>query len=825
MVKLCTNTYPTNSEYECYFQEYKFPLSDFQKYAIEAIVKEQHVLVTAHTGSGKTLPAEFAINHLVKQNKKVIYTSPIKALSNQKYSEFRRKYPHISFGLMTGDIKINPDADVLIMTTEILMNSLFIQGSENVSDLEFNININNELACVVFDEVHYINDQDRGQTWEKTILMLPKHIQMVMLSATIDSPERFAKWAERDDPTKEVYLASTHKRVVPLTHYGYLTNTESSIKLLKDKALEKDVRNNIHKLIKIQDEHGKFNNDGYKSLARLTKMFNQKSMYVKRKHVLNNLSSFLHENNMLPAIAFVFSRKMVEQCASEITVPLLEDDSKIPYNVANECEQIVRKLPNFKEYLELPEYNTLVKLLEKGIGIHHSGMIPILREIVEIMISKNYIKLLFATESFAIGLDCPIKTAIFSSTTKFDGRSHRTLLSHEYTQMAGRAGRRGIDKVGHVVHCNNLFDLPLQNDYELMLNGNPQSLISKFRISYGLVFNLIKNGKFTIGEFSDFIHHSMISNELRDEMKHQNNVIQEITNKQQSFDENTSSLKTNPIVCKRYNEICNTIQNSKNKQRKHLEKEKSRILQENPNCKNDAKLYNDFEELTSQIHQETEQLYFLEHFVEDKLESLCEVLIQEEFLTKTENNYTFCEKGEISSNIAEIHPLIISNMLLHNNWFSSMNVNEIAAILSLFTDVNVAKEEKTSFPQSENKEILNTMVYLQEQFEYYDTIEQNSHIRSGLEYDDVLCFDMPELVEKWCYCDDEQQCKYFLQNDAAHKGISPGDFTKALLKISNIVRELSVCAEKMNQIECLHKLSQVDGKLLKYITTSQSLYI
>ena len=233
---------------------------------------------------------------------------------------------------------------------------------------------------------------------------------------------------------------------------------------------------------------------------------------------------------MLPAIAFVFSRKMVEQCASEITVPLLEDDSKIPYNVANECEQIVRKLPNFKEYLELPEYNTLVKLLEKGIGIHHSGMIPILREIVEIMISKNYIKLLFATESFAIGLDCPIKTAIFSSVTKFDGRSHRTLLSHEYTQMAGRAGRRGIDKVGHVVHCNNLFDLPFQNDYELMLNGNPQSLISKFRISYGLVFNLIKNGKFTIGEFSDFIHHSMISSELRDEIKHQNNVIQDNTN-------------------------------------------------------------------------------------------------------------------------------------------------------------------------------------------------------------------------------------------------------------------------------------------------------
>ena len=825
MVKLCTDTYPTNSEYECYFQDYKFPLSDFQKYAIEAIVKEQHVLVTAHTGSGKTLPAEFAINHLVKQNKKVIYTSPIKALSNQKYSEFRRKYPHISFGLMTGDIKINPDADVLIMTTEILMNSLFIQDNENVSSLEFNININEELACVVFDEVHYINDQDRGQTWEKTILMLPKHIQMVMLSATIDSPERFAKWAERDDPTKEVYLASTLKRVVPLTHYGYLTNTESSIKLLKDKETEKNVRKNIHKLIKLQDEHGKFQIDGYKSLSKMTKLFSQKSMFVKRKHVLNNLSHFLHNNNMLPAIAFIFSRKMVEQCASEITVPLLEDDSKIPYTVAKECEQIVRKLPNFEEYLALPEYVTLVKLLEKGVGIHHSGMIPILREIVEIMISKNYIKLLFATESFAIGLDCPIKTAIFTSTTKFDGRSQRMLMSHEYTQMAGRAGRRGIDKIGHVVHCNNLFDLPLQNDYELMLNGKPQSLVSKFRISYGLVFNLIKNGKINTEHFLDFVHHSMISNELRTEIQREQNIIAELTAKHHSMDEKTLFLKTLPIVCKRYNEIRNLLPQSKNKQRKQLEIEEKRILSENPTCKTDAKIYDEFDEVNEKIEREKEELYYLEHYVQDKIESLCDVLITEDFLMKNENDYSFCERGTIASHIAEIHPLIVSNMLLHNNWFSNMDVNEIASLLSLFTDVNVDKDEKTSFPSSENPEILDGMIFLQEQFEKYEAIENNSHIYSGLEYNDVLCFDMPELVDKWCSCENERECKYVLQNNVAQKGISPGDFTKALLKVSNIVRELSVCAEKMNQIECLHKLSQIDGKILKYITTSQSLYI
>ena len=239
MVKLCTEEYTNDEKYREYFDNYDFPLSDFQKYAIEAIVEGHHALVTAHTGSGKTLPAEFALNYFVAKGKRLIYTSPIKALSNQKYSEFSRKYPHISFGLMTGDIKLNPDADVLIMTTEILMNALFLQTLRKkegqVSSLEFNIDINEELACVVFDEVHYINDADRGQTWEKTILMLPKHIQMIMLSATIDAPEKFAKWAEREDDSKIVYLASTNKRVVPLTHYGYLTCNESYIKLLKNK--------------------------------------------------------------------------------------------------------------------------------------------------------------------------------------------------------------------------------------------------------------------------------------------------------------------------------------------------------------------------------------------------------------------------------------------------------------------------------------------------------------------------------------------------------------------------------------------------------------
>ena len=179
MVFICDKPFENDSKFLDHFQVFPFPLSDFQKYSIEAIVEGHHALVCAPTGSGKTLPAEFAIQFFKNKGKKVVYTSPIKALSNQKYYEFTQKYPHISFGLFTGDIKTNPDADVLIMTTEILMNYLFTLNNHAPSDetnLQFQLNIQTDLGCVIFDEVHYINDADRGKNWEQTILMLPRHM-------------------------------------------------------------------------------------------------------------------------------------------------------------------------------------------------------------------------------------------------------------------------------------------------------------------------------------------------------------------------------------------------------------------------------------------------------------------------------------------------------------------------------------------------------------------------------------------------------------------------------------------------------------------------
>ena len=836
MVYICDKPYPHSSEYDQYFEQYPYPLSDFQKYAIQSIVEGNHVLVTAHTGSGKTLPAEFSIQHFVSLGKKVIYTSPIKALSNQKFSEFSKKYPHISFGLMTGDIKTNPDANVLIMTTEILMNALFIHNTKNkeIKNLQFQIDIENELGCVVFDEVHYINDADRGQTWEKTIMMLPKHIQMIMLSATIDDPERFAKWAERGDQSKQVWLASTNKRVVPLSHYGYLAIPEGTFKTIKDKTLEKDIRDATQTLIPLQNDRGVFQESGYKILAKMLPLFEKRQIRVQRKFLLNNLALFLRDREMLPAICFVFSRKQVEQCALEITVPVLEDDSKIPYIVRRECEQIVRKFSNYHEYLELPEYNTVVSLLEKGIGIHHSGMIPVLREIVEIMISKKYIKILFATESFAIGLDCPIKTAVFSGMTKFDGSNERLLLAHEYTQMAGRAGRRGLDTVGYVVHCNNLFHLPTAKEYQNILAGKPQTLVSKFRISYSLILNLIKNGKTRSNDFAQFVQNSMMNGEIEKNIQAQNNYIDSILLDLSKMESQKEVLTTPYELCLNIIEKEEKLKTAVNKRRKELERDIQSFKEEYKTWNSDLTFAKKYMELQTEYTNEKSRLKHLHEYIDEQCNRISDVLLKYGFITievqdveKVQDVEIFklTPLGEIASSIGEIHPLVLSEWIQKWNWFSDFDVVSMIGLFVCFCDVKVDEQYKMSFPHTENSWLKKRIEELRESYLHYEHCEEEANIHTGIDYINALNYDMTDFVINWCFCSTEMECKGFIQNNLAEKGISVGDFCKAILKISTIGKELSVIAETMGEMECLFKLSQIDGYILKYITTAQSLYV
>jgi len=839
MVKICDTTiYPEESDamYADYFASFGFPLSPFQKYAIEAIVEGNHVLVTAHTGSGKTLPAEFAIQHFVGGGKRVIYTSPIKALSNQKYYEFSKKYPHISFGLLTGDIKTNPEADVLIMTTEILMNALFrkdVSGSPGAPGAELGLNfqmdIDTELGCVVFDEVHYINDADRGQVWEKTILMLPPHIQMVMLSATIDAPERFAEWCERNGAGgKQVYLASTSHRVVPLTHYGFLTVTENLFKGMKDKALEKDLRDNTNRLITLRTDRGQYVESGYKDLKRILGVFEDRDVFLKRKAVLNNLALFLRDREMLPAIAFVFSRKNVELCAQEITVPLLEFDSKVAYTVARECEQIVRKLPNFREYLELPEYQTLVALLEKGIGIHHSGMIPILREIVELMISKKYIKLLFATESFAIGLDCPIKTAIFTSLTKYDGSGERYLLSHEYTQMAGRAGRRGIDTIGHVVHCNNLFPLPSSGEYNTMLCGSPQKLVSKFKISYSVILGYLGKSEepVSLNTFVQFVEKSMILNEIAKEKAHQIKVIGELEEQIAKKGQMMELLHIPTTICRDYLDIETRVKNTVNKKRKDLERQMQQMRDANRNIVENCKTVREYDTLVAKKIKEEYDLAGVSRYITDQVKNVVDILAGVGFIELgSDDTYVPTYLGKMAADVAEIHPVVFIQLLEQTSQFAKFSPKQLVGLFSCFTDIKVAQDMKLGCPNSKDPLLQNTVEKMEKLFGGLADREHERAMDTGINYNSALMYDLMDQIAEWCDCETEQDCKYYIQQVLGEKGISAGDFSKGILKIATITKELGSLCEKHGHIELQHKLASIGPMILKYITTNQSLYV
>jgi len=845
MVKICSTSYLKKDEeiYQEHFDMFPFPLSPFQKHSIEAIVTGNHILVTAHTGSGKTLPAEFAIEYFVKRKgdkrRRVIYTSPIKALSNQKFYEFTKKFPDISFGILTGDLKANPDADVLIMTTEILQNTLYRRKNPTTTTtslqnagkslLAFDMDIENELACVIFDEVHYINDQDRGKVWEETIMMLPLQVQMVMLSATIDSPEKFALWCENRDKTddkKTVFLASTYERVVPLTHYSFITSNSAIFKILKDKEKEQEVKNVTNKLITIQTAGGKFEEENFQRVKKTLKLMETKNVYVKRQHVLNNVCKHMVENEMLPALCFVFSRKALEVCANEITVPLLEFDSKVGYTVKRECEQIIRKLPNYQEYLELPEYHNMVALLEKGIAIHHAGVMPVLREMVELLYAKGYIKLLFATETFAVGINMPTKTVLFTDINKFDGSGMRMLHSHEYTQQAGRAGRRGIDTVGHVIHLTNLFKNTDTMEFRQMMGGKPQTLVSKFKISFNLILNLLDAGD---SDFARFANNSMIQDSILSEMSVTYKKITEISTEIEVLNNSLDHCRTPRQIVQEYIDISEKHVHAANKKRKDIDRRMQEIQSNHKFLEQDKQTLIKYNAKCDEMARLSDRLDDTNKFIAENVDKVTDILISKRFLEKplvdestNKPIHKLTIKGTIASHIREMHCLVMAE-LVDKNELQSLTAQELVSLFSCFTNVTVPEDLSCIVPNAPTQQIRDLVLKCRTMYNEYLDLETEKQINTGTDYN--IHFELLRYVYDWTMAESAQECKLVLQTLSQDKEVFLGEFVKALLKINNISSELEKVAEYIGNIELLHKLREIPQLTLKYVATNQSLYV
>ena len=827
MVFICNETFSNENDeiYKKHFETFPFPLSDFQKHSIKATVEGNHSLITAHTGSGKTLPAEFAIQYFTNQGKKVIYTSPIKALSNQKLHDLSEKFPSISFGLLTGDTKHNPEADVLIMTTEILRNTLFQRqinkDNENADSLlYFTMDVETDLACVIFDEIHYIDDPERGSVWEQSIIMLPKHVQMIMLSATIDKPELFAEWIEKKKE-KIVVLSGTNKRVVPLNHYGFITTQPNYIDNIKNQKDKKMVQDVVNKFVLLKQQGNDIDETGYHKIKKVEGYLENNKSWVPRKNVLNTLAGELKEKDMLPAICFVFSRRNVEVCAKEIDIQLHEDGSTIPSTIENECRQLlVRKLTNWREYVRLPEYNTIVKLLEKGVAIHHAGILPIFREMIEMMFEKKYIKMLFATETFAVGINMPTKTVIFSGLTKYNGSVMRYLESHEYTQMAGRAGRRGIDKIGYVIHCNNLFDYPTLLDYRTMMSGSPKKIKSRFRISYNLILNIMHNEP---DKLVEFIEKSLMQEDIESQIKNTNLEIGIVDEQLENINKGLMMLSTPINILEQYNKLTSTIHQYGNKDRKKKTKEIKQMEENNPKIKQDLNFLIERNQVKQLYLDHKKFKSYAEGYVKESVDLVMSILKQENFVDQ-ENKIT--EKGICATYMQEIHGLVFSDLYFSTEGFKNFSSKEIVGLLSCFTDIRIKEEERRQSydSQEENNEYYENIINsVKPTMEKYEDLEVKRKINTGTSY--YSHYDLVNYMIEWCEGDSELIAKTILCRLKYDENIFIGEFIKAILKINNVVKEIEKVAILLNNVELMHKLQEVPSLTLKHVVTKQSLYL
>ncbi|OCU02521.1 exosome RNA helicase MTR4 isoform X1 [Xenopus laevis] len=442
-------------------KEYPFILDAFQREAILCIDNNQSVLVSAHTSAGKTVCAEYAIALALREKQRVIFTSPIKALSNQKYREMYEEFQDV--GLMTGDVTINPTASCLVMTTEILRSMLY-RGSE----------VMREVAWVIFDEIHYMRDAERGVVWEETIILLPDNVHYVFLSATIPNARQFAEWIchLHKQPCHVIY---TDYRPTPLQHYIFPAGGDG-----------------LHLVV---DENGDFREDNFNTAMQVLRdagdsaKGDQKGRKGGTKGPSNvfKIVKMIMERNFQPVIIFSFSKKDCEAYALQM--------SKLDFNTDEEKKMVEEVFNNAIDCLsdedkKLPQVEHVLPLLKRGIGIHHGGLLPILKETIEILFSEGLLKALFATETFAMGINMPARTVLFTSARKFDGKDFRWISSGEYIQMSGRAGRRGMDERGIVILMVDEKMSPTIG--KQLLKGSADPLNSAFHLTYNMVLNLLR---------------------------------------------------------------------------------------------------------------------------------------------------------------------------------------------------------------------------------------------------------------------------------------------------------------------------------------------
>ena len=767
---------------------FPFKCDTFQLHAINSIEKDNHVLISVPTSSGKTCCAEYAIHYNIKKNKRIIYTSPIKSLSNEKYKEFKEKNI-CSVGLLTGDNKINPDADLLIVTAEILRNALF----KTTDNTDFTDLLNN-VGCVIMDEVHFINEPERGKVWEESLILLDDSIQLVLLSATIDRVDSFAKWLQ-SIKKKQLSLITSTKRIIPLTHSLFVSN----------------------ELYKILDNNDKFDDIVYYETKKIyDKMRKDERIKISETTQINKLVNYIKQNDLLQTIFFSFSRNKCEEYANSVQLNLIDPlEQTEAINIFDSNIAPYRKI-----YESLPQFIQMKKLIQKGVAFHHSGLIPILKEIVEIIFKKGLIKILFATETFAVGVNMPTRTVVFTNLSKTTNGGRRFLNTAEYKQMAGRAGRRGLDTNGNVI-LMTMYEYPDLLDLKSVMIKTMPHIESKFRIDYDYCLKTLNS---TNTNPIELFNSSLLSTEIDSSYKSDLNIFNELQTKLEQINQ----VKIEPDILQK----CDKIFSKKNlhnnlgfavkvsqKEQKEIDKLRKSIPNEILNK------YSEIKSLEEEVNKYSNKLNLYKQYITNETEKVYEILSHNKFIEKSVDvdvGVNLTTKGIIASNVNDCNGILLAEMI-SQGVFDNLDTYEIISILSIFTSPPKTDSDDIFISNNLNKEFEKIKSIVSE----YNKCEKN--VGFYLENEDYwsLTNKYIDLVMNWVKTDitDFEKLRKTTLQLLFDIGEYEGNFVKNMLKIYNIISNLKTICNIIKRFDLLQKIEKVDELILKDIVNVNSLYL
>ncbi|ADO67416.1 putative superfamily II RNA helicase [Cafeteria roenbergensis virus] len=757
------------NKYESKYRQFSFELDHFQKYACEGIDNNENVFVAVATGSGKTVPAEYAIAKAMSENKKVVYISPIKALSNQKYKDFSEEISDI--GIMTGDNKVNPGASLVIMTAEIFRNSLYRAKWKVPVTVDSYFFDPTQVKYVILDEIHYINDKDRGKVWEEILMLLPDNTQLTLLSATIDKPEILAGWIGLKQQ-KNTRLITQYHRPVPLKFY--LQNEDKKV-LVLDKYFH-------------SDNYKNFKCDRYQDI-----------------YWINHSITMLEKEEKLPSIYFVLSKAKIDEYINKIVGNFLT------YEETSEVKKIWRdylfKYRN--EYKFSTQFDDLYNLVCRGVAYHHSGIIPILKEIVEILYSKKLIKVLLATETFSVGVNMPTKTVVFTGLSKYDDCGRRFLRTDEFLQMAGRAGRRGIDTFGEVIILP-LHSLPKEDDFKNIIMGNPLSLSSRLKLDYTWVLRNINYIQLNFDHKESNLIEELIKIAKNSFLERNSEFFISDTKKEiESLEKELNTYNISEKYEKQMLLCYLEIDKKQSQKKRKLALKKLESLKQHPE-------YNDFyksHELKKLIRDKNIEIGFENEKLAIHFQKIINYLEKEGLI----QNNILTSFGLAAKEMNEINPLIFSYMAFEN-YFDNITFPELCAFLSIFLECKNNNICLANLVLNDNETIL--LRTAEETMNYY--ADNEIKLINELPYQICQNYDITlehyEIVKLWALGKSWQEIKLNYTN-------FEGNFCKLILRIHNLLREVKTIFSILEKNTLVEIIEQNEDSLIRELVQTESLYL